>query len=527
MIVTSFAPAGFDGYLVQVEVDLRRGIPGVDIVGLPDSAVREARDRIRVGIRNSGFEFPRERVLVNLAPGDVPKRGSHYDLPIAVGVLAAAGYVTVPFHDPVLIVGEMELSGGIRPVRGVLSAVAAGARAAVKHFVVPNENVREAAALKCGVVRGASSLREAVTSLKSGLRSGPTGGTAAGAGGHVFPAAPRRSDTDAYLDADRDAGDFADVRGNDFVKRALMAAVAGRHHVLLFGPPGSGKTMVASRIPSIMPALTHEKALEVTRIHSIAGVLDRESGIVDRPPFRAPHHTASNEGLVGGGPAVLPGEISLAHRGVLFLDETPEFRKSIIQSLREPIESGRVNIVRAGARYWFPSDFQLVMAANPCSCGNLGRDDGICICGRLDVRKHWKRLGGPLLDRIDVRLPMRPVPTDVLLGRSGLPSAEMKERVIRAVEIQSRRYKAEPFDRNGAVPAGKLTIHCRMTGELSDALVLAARRLALSSRACHSVLRVARSLSDLDGSADILKRHLLEAVEMRRYGDSDYFWSPS
>ena len=504
----SFASVGYEGRLVTVEVDIRNGIPGMDIVGLPGSAVRESRERIRVAVRNSGLKFPRDRILVNLAPADLPKAGAVYDLPIALAVLGAAGEFPLTGGRDFLVLGELLLSGEVRPVSGVLPAVAAAVARGITLFLIPRNNLREGRSLGLGSVYGISSLKEAVhilTRLEEGeMKPGP----------FVETPPPRTF-----------VGDYRDLRGREQLKRALEVAVAGRHNLLLFGPPGGGKTMAAMRIPSILPPPDREESLAITRIHSLAGLLPDGSDLLTERPFRAPHHSASMEGIVGGGKYLAPGEISLAHCGTLLLDEAPEFSRPILQSLREPLEAGRVAVVRAGLRSWYPSEFQLVLTANPCSCGNLGKDDGVCLCGREDIHRYWRRLGGALLDRLDIRFPVQSSGRIDLVIEGEETSERMRQRVMRAYEIQRTRYRDLEFCWNGRIPPSRLGTFCKLSEDLSDILAKAAMKLHLSLRAYSSVLKVARTVADLDGSGIIQKAHLLEALQYRRYGDGDFFWS--
>ena len=509
MKIYGYAASGFVGKLVAVEVDIRRGIPGLDIVGLPDGAVRESRERVRVAIKRSGYQFPADRILVNLSPADLRKEGASYDLPIAVGILAASGQIDPGGDDSLLCVGELLLNGTVRAVAGVLPAVAAALDDGVDRFVVPQGNLREAAALAASRSVGVGHLKQL-----SGVVAG------SGAWGTSDP----EPEDDSRTESSRLEQDLAEIRGQPLLRRVLEIAASGGHHLLVFGPPGSGKTMGLRSLAGLLPDMTPERSVEVTRIWSQAGRLGFDTGLMTRPPFREPHHSSTAEGVIGGA-AGRPGEASLAHGGILFLDEAPEFGNKVLQTLREPLESHRVDMARSGRQWWYPAEFQLVMTMNPCPCGNLGREEALCLCTPPEISRHWRKLGGALLDRVDMRMPVSPVEPERLLEPPGEGSESVRYRVTATREMQKRRYYGLSWACNADIPPGQLSRYARIDGAAAVCFSESVSKLGLSSRAAHGVLRVARTLADMAERRSVSPEDVLEAVQHRRFGDRDLFWT--
>lgn len=497
--VLSAATLGIDAYPVHVEVDTDRSLPTFTVVGLPDSAVRESKERVLAAIKNAGYQWPRRKITINLAPADRKKEGSAFDLPIAVGVLAASRQIEPVCLAEFALLGELSLNGSVRPVHGMLSMATSLHQQGLYGMIVPTQNAREAAIANGPLVYGVSSLNEALSILTGDARQ-----------------RPYELDVEEVFSSNANYGvDFAEVRGQDHAKRALEVAASGGHNLLMVGPPGSGKTMLARRLPTILPAPTLQEALDTTKIHSVAGILPVGQALVATRPFRAPHHTISDAGLIGGGAYPRPGEVSLSHHGVLFLDELPEFRRNVVEALRQPLEDHAVTITRAQVALAYPADFTLVAAMNPCPCGYLSDARHTCTCSPAAIRRYRARVSGPLLDRIDIHIEVPTLAYDDLANKKdGENSAQISQRVNVARQRQLDRFAGELFC-NAQMGPRHIRRHCSLDDAGQSLLEKAMTRLGLSARAYDRILKVARTIADLADDSTIQPQHLAEAIQYR------------
>ena len=498
--VLSSAVFGIDAYTVEVEVDIATGLPAFSTVGLPEGAVKESKDRVKAAIKNSGYEFPSRRITVNLAPADIRKEGSAFDLPIAIGILAAMNLVRKEKLEGFFILGELSLYGEIKPIRGTLPISVAARDSGLRGVIIPEENAKEAAVVKGIEVLAVKNLFEVVDFL----------------GGNREIQSTMLNIEEIFSEEVNYPFDFNEVKGQEHVKRCLEVGAAGGHNVIMIGPPGSGKTMMARRVPTILPDMNFEESLETTKIHSVVGILPGDSALVVQRPFRSPHHTVSDAGLIGGGQIPKPGEVSLAHNGVLFLDEAAEFKKNLLEMIRQPLEDGKVTIARAATSLTYPADFMLIAAMNPCPCGYYGDSTHECTCTIPQIQRYRSKISGPLMDRIDIHIEVPAVKyKDLTAWDSGEPSRVVKERINRARRLQSQRFKGAKIHCNAQMTSRHIKRSCSIDDVSQRLLETAIDKLGLSARAYTRILKVGRTIADLAGEENISSAHISEAIQYR------------